>query len=157
MNQQEYDKLRKDFIDTCEKVRLEAYIATGYEWIVVPKTGANRTIKAQHGLYIQPTDGIDNDHDGLVDEKDEFVTRADGAQSPHNFDLARDICPCKKSNVPWWPNADNPLWKTMADIAVKNGLVSGFYFKSLFDGPHVESKEWKLVQAAWRKGEIYVA
>jgi hypothetical protein len=156
MNQQEYQLMKDNFVTTCDLIRLAAYEATGYEWMVVPKTGAFRSIKEQHGLYIQATDGIDNDHDGLVDESDERVTRADGGQSPHNFDLARDIVPMLHRGVIWW-EAQPSLFKVMADIAQSKGLVSGFYFKSIFDAPHVEHAGWKTVQTAWRQKEITVA
>jgi len=157
VTQEEYETAKADFDYTVDLVRLEAYSATGYEWMVVPSTGANRTIKAQHGLFIQPTDGIDNDGDGYVDEPDEFVTRADGGQSPHNFDLARDITPCKKSNVPWWPNGDNPLWLTMGKIAEKHGLVWGGRWTKPFDAPHIEAANWRQARAAWKAGQLNVA
>lgn len=155
MRQHEFELMRQNFLFMCDMVRLEAYAATGYEWMVVPKSGGYRGIKEQHALYIQPHDGIDNDHDGLVDEKDELVTRADGGQSPHNFDLARDIVPMKSYGVIWW-EAPKSLFKQMADIAVSRNLVSGYYFKSIFDAPHVEHPKWKLAQAAWRAGEIVI-
>lgn len=156
MNQANYQLMIDNFLFLTDQIRLEAYKATGYEWMVVPKTGANRAIKEQHALYIQPTDGIDNDHDGLVDEADEKVTRADGGQSPHNFNLARDIVPMKSKGEIWW-EAPKSLWKKMADIAVSHGLVSGYYFESLFDAPHVEHPRWRDARDAWRNKEIQVA
>jgi hypothetical protein len=155
MTQQEYQLMVDNFLATCDLVRLEAYKQTGYEWMVVPKTGAYRSIKEQHGLYIQAHDGIDNDHDGLVDESDELVTCADGGQSPHNFNLARDIVPMVHKDVIWW-EAPTKIWKIAADISVDHGLCSGFYFKNLFDAPHSEHKKWKEVQVAWRNREIIV-
>jgi hypothetical protein len=155
MTQADYELKVSNFITMCDLVRLEAYAATGYEWMVVPKTGAYRSIKEQHGLYIQATDGIDNDGDGKIDEADERVTKADGGKSPHNFNLARDIVPMIHKGVIWW-EAPTSLFKTMADIAVKHGLVSGFFFKSIFDAPHVEHPHWEDVQASWRRKEIEV-
>lgn len=130
----------------------DAYIATSYEWIVCPKTGANRSMKIQHGLYIQPFDKIDNDHDGLVDEKDEFCTKADAGQSAHNYNLARDLYPCKTSNMPWF-SAPKPLFDAMRRLAVKKGLV----VLGEWDMPHVEHPRWREVRAAWKAGEIHIA
>ena len=155
MNQIEYEKLEKDLDETVDLVRLYAYKETGYEWMVVPRTGAYRDIKVQHKLYMQPTDGIDNDGDGLIDEKDEFVTKADGGQSPHNFDLARDIMPCKRKNDPWW-EAPSHLFVSMSKIAKNYGLIWGGDFKSIYDPPHIEHPRWREVKTAWKAGEIHV-
>lgn len=155
ITQETYSSYEKDFLEKVEAVRLEAYKQTGYEWMVVPKTGAYRSIKEQHNLFIQPTDGKDNDHDGLIDEADERVTKADGGQSPHNYNLARDIVPLKSKGVIWW-TAPKELWKVMADIAVSYGLVSGFYFTSIYDAPHVEHTDWESIRAAWKAGDINV-
>lgn len=154
--QEGYAQAVEAFLKVVDLVRLEAYAKTGYEWTVVPHTGAYRSIKEQHGLYIQPTDGIDNDRDGKIDEADEKVTKADGGQSPHNFDLARDIVPRKKPGEFWW-TAPKTLWKTMADIAVAHGLESGFYFKSIYDAPHIESEDWEKYRGLWRAGKLKVA
>jgi hypothetical protein len=156
MNQEEYLDIEKDFLRRCDLVRLEAYATTGYEWMVVPKTGANRAIAAQHALFIQPIDGIDNDHDGKIDEPDELVTRADGGQSPHNYNLARDIVPMIRKGVIWW-EAPAELWHKMGAIAEKHGLVWGGHFTSLYDAPHVEAKDWRVIRTAWKAGQIYVA
>lgn len=153
MTQQEYELMVQDFIKTVDLVRLEAYAATGYEWIVVPATGGFRSIQEQHKLYAQPTDGIDNDKDGKIDEADEKVTRADGGKSPHNFNLARDIVPLDRPKHIYW-TAPKKVFKSMADIAVANGLTAGFYFRTLFDPPHIEHKDWKKVQTAWKNKEI---
>jgi hypothetical protein len=155
MTQLEYAEMIEDFLVRCDSVRLAAYASSGYEWMVVPKTGANRTIKEQHGLFIQATDGIDNDRDGLIDEPDERVTRADGGQSPHNFGLARDIVPLIHPGVIWW-NAPASYWKNMGRIAEDQGLTWGGNFKSIYDAPHVEAKLWKRVQLAWKNGDINV-
>lgn len=155
MNQLDYANAVTKFGLECNLLRLELYKTTGYEWMVVPKTGALRSIAAQHGLFIQPTDGIDNDHDGKIDEDDEFCTKADGGQSPHNFDLARDVVPMIKQGVIWW-TAPKPYWDTLRKLAEAQGLVSGQSFKGFYDAPHVEAKDWRVSQAAWRKGEIIV-
>lgn len=48
-------------------------------------TCSYRSPEEQEALYRQPYDGIDNDHDGQVDEKDEKVTNAKAGQSYHNY------------------------------------------------------------------------
>ncbi len=151
-----YTELVQEFLAAVELVRLEAYAATGYEWMVVPGTGAYRSIKVQHGLFIQAHDGLDNDHDGAVDESDEKVTAADGGQSPHNFDLARDIVPLSKPGVIWW-QAPEALWHSMGAIAEKHGLVWGGHFKSLYDAPHIEHPRWREQQALWKAGKLALA
>lgn len=148
-----YKLIEAEFLATVELVRLEAYAATGYEWMVVPRTGAYRSIKEQHGLFIQAHDGIDNDHDGAIDEADEQVTKADGGQSPHNFNLARDIAPCKRPNDPWW-NAPPELWHTMGLIAEKHDLIWGGHFKSIYDAPHIEHVRWREQRDLWKAGQL---
>jgi hypothetical protein len=155
MTQQEYNDMIADFHARSALVIRDAQIATGFIWGIVPKTGDNRTIKEQHGLFMQPTDGIDNDRDGLIDEADEFVTKADGGQSAHNFGLAHDIVPYKTPTEIRW-KAPKQWWKTMADLAVYHGLEAGFYFKNFYDAPHVESKRYREARAAWKQGEINV-
>lgn len=46
---------------------------------------------------------------------------------------------------------NNPLYKTLADIGVRNGLVAGYYFKGGLPDPyHFEAKETLSVsQAKW--------
>ena len=155
MTQEEYTKIKEEFFVLCDLVRLDAYAATGYEWMVVPKTGGNRTMAAQHALFIQPTDGIDNDHDGKIDEADECVTKADAGQGPHNYNLARDIVPMVHQGVIWW-EAPKHLWRTMANLAQGHGLVAGYYFEHMFDAPHIEHPRFREVRAAYRAGEIHV-
>jgi hypothetical protein len=156
MTQQEYNDIVAEFHARSLLVVRDAQIATGFIWGIVPKTGDTRTIKEQHGLFIQPTDGIDNDHDGLIDEADEFVTKADGGQSAHNYALAHDIVPYKTPTEIWW-TAPKKWWQMMADIAVDHGLVAGFYFKNFYDAPHVESARFRSVRTAWKAREINVA
>lgn len=132
-------------------VRLKAYAATGYEWWVV---SATRDIKEQHALYMKSRNGIDDDGDGLIDEGDERVTNADGGSSPHNFKKGCDIAPAKNGEI-WW-NAPKSLWKVMADIAKAEGLTPGYYFKNLFDAPHLEDPSWRKDQALWKAGKLKV-
>lgn len=116
-------------------------IATGCKWIIV---SGRRTMAEQKKLYDQgrTTPG------GIV-------TKAKPGQSAHNFGMAADIAPMKDGKI-WW-DAPKSMWKLMADTAKQIGLVPGFYFKSIYDPPHVEHSSWKAVQAAWKRGEVQVA
>lgn len=114
---------------------------SGRDWVI---TSGRRTIAYQNELYAQGRTAP-----GKV------VTNAKGGQSPHNFGLAADLAPLKNGNI-WW-NAPRQVWQQMADLAVEIGLTSGFYFKTIFDAPHVEDPNWKTVQAAWKRGEVKVA
>lgn len=153
MTQSEFLEIESDFLERVERTRLEAYAATGYEWMVVPKTGANRSIAEQHKLYMRNRNGVDDDGDGKIDEADEKVTNADGGTSPHNYNLARDICPCNKPGHIWW-DAPTYLWHKMGEIAERNGLTWGGNFRTIYDAPHIESREWRKVMTAWKKGEL---
>ncbi len=117
-----------------------AEIATGVTWVI---TSGRRTMKEQESLYAQ----------GRT-KKGNIVTNAKPGQSAHNFGMAADLAPLKDGKI-WW-NAPDSIWKQMADIAKQIGLVSGYYFKSIHDAPHVEHPDWKLVQAAWRRGEVVI-
>ena len=70
MTQEEYNEEVLEFLDTCDLVRLYTYKETGYEWMVVPQSGANRTMKEQHKLYMRNKNGIDDDGDGNDAEGD---------------------------------------------------------------------------------------
>lgn len=156
MTPEEYHEMVLDFLDDCDLVRLYAYKETGYEWMVVPKTGENRTMAEQHGLYMRNKNGKDDDGDGLIDEADEKVTNADSGQSPHNFNLARDIVPCDRPGHIWW-KAPKELWHKMGKIAEGFGLIWGGNFKTIYDAPHVEAKDWRKAQLAWKQKEIEIA
>ena len=116
---------------------------TGYNWVI---TSGRRTMKEQRDLYEQ----------GRT-KPGKVVTKAPPGYSPHNFGLAADLAPMSQhGNTIWW-EAPRSVWKQMADLAVEKGFVAGFYFKSIFDGPHIEDANWKDVQKAWIKGELKVA
>lgn len=114
---------------------------SGRDWVI---TDGRRTIAQQNALYAQGR---------TIPGK--VVTNAKGGQSAHNFGLAADLAPLKNGNI-WW-TAPRQVWQQMADLAVEIGLTSGFYFKTIFDAPHVEDPNWKNVQTAWKKGEVKVA
>ena len=135
------DSLEPEFRTVVEQLIMGANIATGLEWIV---TSCRRTIAEQNALYAQGRTKAGS-----------IVTNAKGGQSPHNFGLAADLAPMKDGKI-WW-NAPDSVWKQMADIAVQLGLTAGYYFKSIVDKPHVESRDWKITQAKWKAGEVQVA
>jgi len=118
-----------------------AEAATGMQWVI---TSARRTMAEQQALYDQ---GRKNDKP--------VVTKAPPGSSAHNFGLAVDLAPIKDGKI-WW-EAPKTKWKVMADTAQSMGLVAGYYFKTIFDAPHVEDKSWKQQQAMWREGKITVA
>lgn len=115
--------------------------ATGCKWIC---TSGRRTMADQDKLYAQgrTTPGP-------------IVTKAPAGSSAHNFGLAADLAPMKGNDI-WW-NAPKSVWKKMADEAVALGLTAGYYFKSIFDGPHVEHPSWKVQRELWRAGKLEVA
>ncbi len=136
-------------IDTLEpafKAQVAALIEaltplTGHEWRI---TSARRTMAEQQALYDQG-----RTKPGPV------VTKAPPGSSAHNFGLAVDLVPMKDGK-PWW-EAPKSLWKKMADEAKRRGMVSGYYFKTIFDAPHVEDANWRAVKTAWKEGKIHVA
>lgn len=136
------DTLEPEFREKVEDLLVMAEQATGLHWIV---TSGRRTMKEQESLYAQGRTAP-----GKV------VTKAPAGSSAHNFGLAADLAPLKMDGTIWW-EAPRMKWRIMADLALTLGLTSGFYFKSIFDAPHVESKDWKLVQAKWKAGQIEVA
>src|SRR3990167_9387490 len=52
-----------------------------------------RSNAEQDSLYMQPTDGVDNNRNGIIDDSSEKVTNAKPGESPHNYNpsLAFDI------------------------------------------------------------------
>jgi len=149
------DTLEPEFKKKVLLVIEETEKATGLKWSCVQ---GRRTIKYQDALYAQPTDGIDNDRDGKIDEPDEKVTRAKGGQSAHNFGLAADLVPLKNGKE-WW-NVPRAIMLIMAKIAEKQGLVAGIRWTELFppDGDmfHIQDPNWKQAQAAWLAGKLEV-
>jgi peptidoglycan L-alanyl-D-glutamate endopeptidase CwlK len=117
---------------------------------------ATRSIKEQHGLYIQAYDGKDNDGDKKIDEPDELVTKADGGQSAHNFGMGCDCAPLLANGDVWW-KAPTELWNIYGRIIEELGLTWGGHFKSIYDAPHIEDPRWHDRQAAYKAGKIQVA
>ena len=116
--------------------------ATGVRWVI---TAARRTMAEQGAIYAQGRTAP-----GKV------VSNAPAGSSAHNYGLAADLAPLKKDGSIWW-EAPRKIWQGMADEAAKLGLTSGFYFKTIFDAPHVEHPEWKNRRALWKAGKLDVA
>lgn len=70
------------------------------------------------------------------------VTRAKGGQSMHNFGIAADVCLFVDGKDVWTPSegADS-IYKPVAALAHKLGLVWGGDFKSIYDPGHVQLGE----------------
>jgi peptidoglycan L-alanyl-D-glutamate endopeptidase CwlK len=109
-------------------------------------TCTHRSAEEQDKLYNQPWDGIDNDGDGKIDERDEKVTNAKAGQSKHNVypSLAIDVA-FKKRNAPgldWGMAPFSVFYKLMKsyDSGIRWGanVKYGGHFKSLNDAPHYE-------------------
>jgi len=121
---------------------IAAEAATKVRWVV---TAGRRTMAEQEAIYAQGRTAP-----GKV------VSNARPGSSAHNYGLAADLAPLKKNGSIWW-EAPRKIWQQMADEAVKLGLTSGFYFKTIFDAPHVEDPAWRQQQALWKAGQVHVA
>jgi peptidoglycan L-alanyl-D-glutamate endopeptidase CwlK len=153
MSTKKIDTLDPMFHVVVDDVRLAAMQATGYEWAVV---SATRTMKEQHGLFIQQSDGVDNDGDGYIDESDEHVTNADSGDSPHNFKLACDCAPLLEDGEIWW-TAPKEIWAIYGKIAESRGLTWGGNFKKLYDAPHIEDPRWRDLRVEYKAGRLEIA
>ena len=109
-------------------------------------TCTHRSNEEQNRLYQQPFDGIDNDRDGQVDEKDEKVTNAKGGQSKHNAYPSLAIDVAFKNNLTgklaWTTALFKKFYDFMrsADSGIRWGgnVRYGGHFRSLHDAPHYE-------------------
>lgn len=137
------DTLEPQFKTKVETLLQQLQEATGLKWAI---TSARRTMAEQQHLFDQ----------GRI-APGKVVTNAKPGSSPHNFGLAVDLAPINpKTGDVWW-DAPRSKWKAMADTAKGMGLVSGFYFKTIFDAPHVEDPNWRDVRVAWQQGKVQVA
>lgn len=137
------DTLEPEFKEVVEKVIEEVSRVTGRRWVV---TDGRRTLAEQASLYAQgrSTPG-------------KIVTCARPGFSPHNYGLGVDLAPMTTNGkqIDW--AAPRPLWKALADAARAHGLTPGFYFKSIFDAPHIEDPRWKEQRALWQAGKLKVS
>lgn len=115
---------------------------TGRRWLV---TAGRRTMVEQRAIYAQ----------GRT-KPGKVVSNAPPGFSAHNFGLAADLAPMMEygNQIDW--EAPREMWKQMADIAVELGLTAGFYFRTIFDAPHVEHPSWKEQQKLWKAGKLDV-
>lgn len=115
------------------------------------KTDENKQTK----LYNQPWDGIDNDHDGLIDEPDEKVTNAEFFQTYHFYGLALDVVEIK----PFYGFAkgyDKTRWKIIADVFKKYGFEWGGDWPDP-DKPHMQMRfgnHWRDLYALYQTGKV---
>lgn len=119
------DKAR-GFINAVEqKLGIKLRVVDGY-----------RPFARQQDYYNQPTDGIDNDNDGQIDEPDEKITNARPGYSYHNFGLAFDVVPIIGGKATY--NLAPGVWERIAAVAKRFGFIWGGSFKSIVDKPHFE-------------------
>lgn len=112
-----------------------------------------RTIEYQNGLFSQPHDHIDNDHDGVVDEPDEKVTNAKGGLSYHNYGLAFDFCLLflvdgKYQFIPTKSWQITKEWMIVVNTFKLAGYEWGGDWHSLKDNPHIEKtfgNNWRVL------------
>ena len=137
------DTLEPAFRKQIERLILAAADATGLKWVI---TSGRRTMAEQQELYDQ----------GRF-KPGKVVTNAKPGSSAHNFGLAADLAPLNPETGKIWWEAPKGKWRGMADAARKLGLVSGYYFNTIFDAPHVENPKWRDARAQWQAGEIKIA
>lgn len=119
-------------------------------------TFGNRSWELQDQMYNQPWDGMDNDKDGLIDEKDEKITNAKGGDSIHNYRLALDVVEIKPM-YGYSKGYPDRRWFTIKEVFVQAGFKWGGSFKSFPDKPHYEMtfghtlKELKAIYIAQGK------
>jgi peptidoglycan L-alanyl-D-glutamate endopeptidase CwlK len=136
------DTLEPEFKLKIQDLIDELAAVTGLKWVIVQ---ARRTMAEQQALYDQ----------GRT-QPGKVVTNARPGQSAHNFGLAADLCPINPATGDCWWDAPQMTWRKLAETAHEMGLVSGFFFKSIFDAPHVEAPDWRDRQEAWKRGEITI-
>lgn len=102
-----------------------------------------RSDAEQEALFNQPSDGKDNNQNGIIDEKSEKVTQARAGQSPHNYKPAPafDIAFITVKQTLSW---DIVNFKLFADIIkeIEPLLEWGGDWK-FKDAPHFQLKNWK--------------
>jgi len=136
------DTLEPDFRAKIVELLKQTEAATGRKWGI---SDGRRTMRRQAEIYAQgrTTPG-------------KVVSNAPPGSSAHNFSLAADLWPLTKDGKDFDWGASKSVFKIMADIAVKLGLIAGFYFKSFLDMPHVESPDWRKQRELWKAGKLKV-
>ena len=78
------------------------------------------------------------------------VTDAPPGYSAHQYRRACHAVLLRQKNgrAISWLEKENPLWKLSRDLAVAEGLDSGYDFKSLFDPAHWELPGWEKIARA---------
>lgn len=102
-------------------------------FITLRITNGFRSFEEQERFYNQPTDGIDNDKDGKIDEADECITKAKAGRSYHQYGLAIDIVPIINDKIDYSYD-----YSKIAKIAKRYNIVWGGDFVHFKDKPHFE-------------------
>lgn len=94
-------------------------------------------------LYSQPTDGKDNNGNGIIDDRSEKVTQAKPGESPHNYNpsLAFDIAFITiKQKLDW----NIELFKKFAELIkeIEPLVECGIDWK-FKDAPHFQLRNWR--------------
>lgn len=102
-----------------------------------------RSPEEQTALFNQPTDKIDNNKNGKIDEPAERVTNARAGESAHNYKpaLAFDVAFLAKGGRVDWADKCFDLFAPL--VLKSTGITWGGNFKSLPDRPHFELTGWK--------------
>lgn len=137
------ETLEPDFKGQITSLLARAEAATGRKWGI---SDGRRTMAQQAAIYAQ----------GRT-KPGKVVSNAPPGSSAHNFGLAADLWPLTADGKDFDWSAPKITFKKMADIAKEMGLTAGYYFKTIFDAPHVEHPRWKEQRAKWKAGEIHVA
>ena len=103
----------------------------------------HRSEQEQAALFNQPTDGVDNNGNGVIDDKGEKVTQAKPGQSPHNF-LPSPAWDIAFINVRQKLDYNIELFKKYAELVKKHQPLiewgGDWKFK---DAPHFQLKDWR--------------
>lgn len=112
-----------------------------------------RTFEEQNALYNQEHDGIDNDGNGIIDDRKEHVTNAKAGQSFHNYGLAIDVIPFVEGKPDW----NTKLWPEISAIGKGLGFAWGGDWHSFKDLPHFEyppNTSWKQLMHLKEIGHV---
>ena len=96
-----------------------------------------RSDEEQIELYMNNRDGKDNDHDGKIDESDEWRTNAKAGQSKHNLQPSKALDVAFK-NADHTVNWTEGLFRDFSVIMKANGAHWGGDWTRRKDTPHFE-------------------